>query len=61
MRYKVLIKDTTFHSGYIEMSEEEYEKLCSEDGDIQINEIRAKAIFTNKWDEKILEEFYFND
>ena len=58
MRYKVKIKDTTIYIGYIEMNEEEYEKLCSEDEDVQVNEVRTRSIFTEKWDEEVLEEFW---
>ena len=58
MRYKVKIRDTIIYCGYIEMSEEEYEKLCSEDGNIQVNEIRNRSIITERWDEEELLEFH---
>lgn len=58
MKYKVKIKDTIVYSGYINMREEEYEKLCSEDKDIILNTIRTQATFTDKWDEEELVDFY---
>lgn len=58
MKYIVKLKDTIVYHGYIEMSEEEYEKLCLEDEDIQINTVRNKFIVTDKREEEELKDFY---
>ena len=57
MRYKVKIKVATIYSGYVDMAEEEYEKLCLKDGDRMITELLNKANFPKKWYEEKLEEF----
>ncbi len=58
MKYIIKLKDTVVYYGYIEISEEEYEKLCLEDEDIQINTVRNKFIVTDKREEEELKDFY---
>ena len=57
-KYIIRIKNTITYHGNIEMSEEEYEKLCSENEDVQINTIMSKAKITDKYDEEELVDFY---
>lgn len=57
-KYIIKIKDTITYYGNIEMSEEEYEKLCSEDGDIQVNTIRSRFKETDRREEEELVDFY---
>ncbi len=58
MRYRVTLKEIIiFEGGYIDMSEEEYKKLCEGDKDILMNRIRTGAIFPKKRHEEELEEF----
>lgn len=58
MKYIVKLKDTIVYYGYIEISEKEYEKLCLEDEDIQINTVRNKFIVTDRREEEELIDFY---
>ncbi len=57
MKYRVKFKEIIIYEGYIEMSEEEHEKLCKGDKDILMNRIRASAIFPKKRMEEELEKF----
>jgi len=47
-KYIVKLKETITYSGYIEMNEEEYEKLCLGDKDTLMNRIRTASIFPER-------------
>ena len=61
MKYKVEFRETTIYSGYIEMSKEEYKKLCEGDRDIRMNKIRISAIFPNKSFKEELGTFHLEE
>ena len=57
-KYIIKIKDTITYYGNIEMSEEEYDKLCNEDGYVQVNTIRSRFKETDRLEEEELVDFY---